>query len=55
VHFKEACEQENSKFIANAIGLGFEKLNTYFTTLIYEPDVSYYTIATALSPALRLN
>jgi hypothetical protein len=55
VHFEEACEQENSEFMANAIALGFEKLNTYFSTLIHEPDVSYYTIATALNPALRLN
>jgi hypothetical protein len=55
VHFEKACKQENSEFMANAIALGFEKLNTYFSTLIYEPDVSYYTIATALNPALRLN
>jgi hypothetical protein len=55
VHFEEAYKQENSEFMANAIALGFEKLNTYFSTLIYKPDVSYYTIATALNPALRLN
>jgi hypothetical protein len=55
VHFEEACKQENSKFMANAIALSFEKLNTYFSTLIYKPDVSYYTIAIALNLALRLN
>jgi hypothetical protein len=55
VHFEEACEQENSEFMANAIALSFKKLNTYFLTLIHEPDVSYYTIATALNPALCLN
>jgi hypothetical protein len=55
VHFEEAREQKNSEFMTNAVPLGFEKLNTYLTTLIYEPDVSYYTIATALNPALCLN
>jgi hypothetical protein len=55
VHFEEAHKQENSEFMANTVALSFEKLNTYFTTLIYEPDVSYYTITTALNPALRLN
>jgi hypothetical protein len=55
VHFEEAGEQENSEFMANTVALGFEKLNTSFTTHIYEPDVSYYTIATALNLALRLN
>jgi hypothetical protein len=49
IHFKEARKQENSEFMANAVALGFEKFNTYFTTLIYEPDVSYYTVATALN------
>jgi hypothetical protein len=55
MHFKEARKQENSEFMANAVALGFEKFNTYFTTLIYEPDVSYYTIATALNSAPYLN
>jgi hypothetical protein len=48
VQFEEACEQENSEFIANAVALGFEKFSIYFTTLIHEPDVHYYTIATVL-------
>jgi len=38
-----------------AIALDFEKLNTYFTLLVHTPNVSYYTIATALNPALHLN
>jgi hypothetical protein len=55
VHFEEARKQENSEFMANAVTLGFKKLNTYFITLIYEPDISYYTITTALNSALSLN
>lgn len=31
-----------------------EKLNTYFSRLVLEPDPSFYVIATALHPRLRL-
>jgi len=55
VHFEEAKLSDHSEYMDAAIALGFEKLNTYFTLLVHTPDVSYYTIATALNPALRLN
>jgi hypothetical protein len=55
VHFEEAKLSDHSEYMDAAIALGLEKLNTYFTLLVYTPDVSYYTIATALNPALRLN
>jgi hypothetical protein len=51
----EAREQLHSAFVANAIALGFEKLNTYFEMLIMESNVSFYAAATALNPALHLN
>jgi hypothetical protein len=37
------------------IALGAKKLNTYFTILVHEPDVSYYLITTVLKPALHFN
>jgi hypothetical protein len=55
VHFEEAKEQPHSEYMASAIALGAEKLNTYFTTLVHEPDVSYYLIATALNPVEALS
>jgi hypothetical protein len=55
VHFEEAKAQPHSEYIVSAIALGAEKLNTYFTKLVHEPDSSSYTIATALNLALCLN
>jgi hypothetical protein len=55
VHFEEAKLSDHSEYIDAAIALGFKKLNTYFTLLVHTPDVSYYTIATALNSALCLN
>jgi hypothetical protein len=55
MHFEEAGERPHSEYIASAIALGTEKLNTYFTMLVHKPGVSYYTIATMLNPALRFN
>jgi hypothetical protein len=55
LHFEETKAQPHSEYMVSAIALGAEKLNTYFTKLVHEPDFSSYTIATALNPALRLN
>jgi hypothetical protein len=41
--------------MASAVSFGWEKLNSYFHTLIMKPDVSYYSVATLLHPRLRLN
>jgi hypothetical protein len=41
--------------MASAVSFRWEKLNSYFHTLIMEPDVSYYSVATLLHPRLRLN
>jgi hypothetical protein len=55
VQFEEAKLSNHSEYMDAAIALDFEKLNTYFTLLVHTPDVSYYTIATTLNPALCLN
>jgi hypothetical protein len=39
----------------SVVAFGFEKLNTYYNTVILKPDVSYYTVATALHPKLCMN
>jgi hypothetical protein len=41
-------------YLSSAAKLGYEKLNTYFSRLILDPTVSYYAVATALHPLLRL-
>jgi len=47
-------DNNNSEYFVAAIKHGFEKLNSYFEKLIIEPETSYYVVATALHPALRL-
>ena len=47
-------DSSNSEYFVAAIKHGFEKLNSYFAKLIIEPEISYYVVATALHPALRL-
>jgi len=55
-HYTEAAKSTHkSEYFKNAIKFGFEKLNTYFDTLVLNPDVTYYAVATALHPKLRLN
>jgi hypothetical protein len=47
-------EGPRSKFITAGIKSGKEKLDTYFDKLLLQPDVSYYAVALALYPKLRL-
>jgi hypothetical protein len=44
----------NSKFFSSALAYGKEKLDTYFALILMQPDVSFYAVATALHPKLRL-
>jgi hypothetical protein len=36
------------------VSFGFEQLNTYFERLVMKPHPSFYVVATALHPKLRL-
>lgn len=57
-HYNTAAERyddEDDSYFASAVRFGLEKLNTYWTKLVIDPSPSYYTIATALHPRLRLN
>lgn len=54
---KVRCESPNnssSAYFVAAVVYGEQKLNTYFNMLVVGLDVSYYCVATALHPALRL-
>jgi hypothetical protein len=57
LHKKQRLVTGNSdptaQYIDSAIKLGVEKLSTYFTKLVMEPEVSYYCVATFLNPRLR--
>jgi hypothetical protein len=53
--YTDAKERTMSQYMASAVSFGWEKLNSYFHTLIIAPDVSYYSIATLLHLRLRLN
>ena len=48
-------DDDDGCYFKSAVGYGLEKLNTYGEKLIINPTPSYYTIATALHPRLRLN
>jgi hypothetical protein len=57
-HYEAAASRfdvNNNSYFASAVKFGLEKLNTYWEKLIIEPKYSYYTVATALHPRLRLN
>ncbi|CAE7021586.1 Transposase protein [Pyrenophora teres f. teres] len=54
---KVRCERpdnSSSAYFVAAIVYGEQKLNNYFDKLVVGLDVSYYCVATALHPALRL-
>jgi hypothetical protein len=55
VHYSDAKERPLSQYMASAVSFRWERLNSYFHTLIMEPDVSYYSVTTLLHPRLRLN
>jgi hypothetical protein len=44
----------NSEYFSSAVAYGKEKLDTYFDLILMQPDISFYAIATALHPKLRL-
>jgi hypothetical protein len=53
--YQAASKQpRTSEYFSSAVRFGFEKLNTYFERLVMEPDPSFYVVATALHPKLRL-
>jgi hypothetical protein len=54
-HYSEAKQCAHSQYMTAAIRFGYEKLTSYFHTLIMAPDVSYYAVATMLHPGLRYN
>jgi hypothetical protein len=47
-------DNNNSDYFVAAVKHGLEKLISYFEKLIIQPQISYYVVATALHPALRL-
>lgn len=54
-HYRQASARaQMSQYFQSAVSFGYEKLNTYFERLFMEPTPSFYTIATALHPKLRL-
>jgi hypothetical protein len=55
VYYSDAKERPLSQYIASAVSFRWEMLNSYFHTLIIEPDVSYYSVATLFYLRLRLN
>lgn len=57
-HYNDAVErldQNDDSYFASAVRFGLEKLNSYWQKLVIDPNTSYYTVATALHPRLRLN
>jgi hypothetical protein len=50
-----AIDDDDDSYFATAVKFGLQKLNTYWEKLILDPKYSYYTVATALHPMLRLN
>jgi hypothetical protein len=44
----------SSEYFSSAVAYGKEKLDTYFDLILMQPDISFYAIATALHPKLRL-
>jgi hypothetical protein len=56
IHYTEATEPTHkSQYFKSAVSFGLEKLNSYFNTVLLTPDISYYAVATALHPKLRMN
>jgi hypothetical protein len=47
-------DSNNSDYFVAAVKHGLKKLTLYFEKLIIQPQISYYVVATALYPALRL-
>ncbi|RII22751.1 HAT domain-containing protein [Alternaria sp. MG1] len=47
-------DSNNSDYFVAAVKHGLKKLTSYFEKLIIQPQISYYVVATALHPALRL-
>jgi hypothetical protein len=43
-----------SSYLRSGVAFGIEKLTSYWETLILEPEISYYCVATILNPSLRL-
>jgi hypothetical protein len=43
-----------SPYFKSAVGYGIEKLDTYWRKIVIDPVPSYYCVATALHPRLRL-
>jgi hypothetical protein len=57
-HYNAAAskfDNDDESYFKSAVNYGLEKLNTYWEKLVMEPTPSFYTIATALHPRLRLN
>jgi hypothetical protein len=54
-HYTDAKERTVSQYMVSAVSFGWERLNSYFLTLIITPDVSYYSNTTLLHPRPRLN
>jgi hypothetical protein len=52
--YSTSSEPTNTKYFNSAVSFGHQKLSTYFSKLLMEPDISFYAIATALHPKLRL-
>ena len=50
----EACPLAFSAYFKNAVNLGYQKLDTYWKFIVMESTPSYYCVATALHPRLRL-
>jgi hypothetical protein len=60
VHYNEYAElirerpSAYSPYFKTAVNMGWEKLDGYWKKVVFEPTPSYYCIATALHPRLRL-
>ena len=56
-HYDEASERphtQRNQYFESAVSYGKVKLNSYFNLVLLQPDVSFYAVATALHPKLRL-
>ena len=53
-HYRSSYDYGSSPYFQSAVSFGLEKLNTYFERLVLDPTPSFYAIATALHPGLRL-
>ena len=54
-HYDDANNRTNKlKYFATTVAFSNAKLNHYFDTLLLQPDVSLYAIATALNPKLQV-